>query len=132
MREYQKVAPILKRLITCALLLPCSVTSAQNQQQDITNTESLLRMCRSSHDDGNYGFCLGFVSGIADMMEAVGLQGKGDFKKTYGMCVTAPFPSANAEVQAFINWAEKNPKTWEQSNTVGVILSLAATWPCTR
>ncbi len=117
-----------------SLLAVCCTSSsvAQIQQQDVTSTESLLQMCRVTNNNSpDRGYCMGFVTGMANMMEAIGLQGTGDFKKMYGMCVSAPFPSGNAEIQAFINWAEKNPKQWGQSNVVGVILALASTWPCT-
>jgi len=85
-------------------------------------------MCQSSGAD--YAYCLGFVSGQAAVMEQVGVGGSGDFRGAMGMCVSMPYPAANAEVAAFISWAQRNPQFWSKPSAVGVILALAATWPC--
>ena len=48
---------------------------------------------------------------------------------------TVPFaicdkPSYGAMVQAFVNWAEQNPRDWETNRIVGVMTALRANWPC--
>jgi hypothetical protein len=63
-------------------------------------------MCQSSGTD--YAYCLGFVSGHAAVMEQVGVGAQGDFRGAMGMCVSMPYPTANAEVAAFVNWAQRN------------------------
>ncbi len=32
--------------------------------------------------------------------------------------------------QLFINWAEKNPKLWQQPMHFGAVLALREAWPC--
>jgi len=39
-------------------------------------------------------------------------------------------PSHGAMIQAFINWAEKNPQQWATGKTAGVMLALQESWPC--
>jgi hypothetical protein len=121
---------VIKRLLL--VLVGCFATSMPSQAQtpDVSNIEFLLRACKSSEGSAEHTFCLGFVSGIADMMEQVGLQGAGRFKPTWGMCVSKPFPTGNAEVQAFVNWAERNPKEWGRDYMIGVVVALRETWPC--
>lgn len=100
-------------------------------EEDIKNVEHLLAWCKQPEASAEHAFCVGFVDGTADMMGMVAVNTHGDFRMHYGMCSSNPYPSVNAEVQAFILWAEKNPKVWGMPNEVGVILALADTWPCT-
>jgi hypothetical protein len=75
---------------------------------------------------------VGFISGTVAVMEQVGLGTSGNFRGAMGMCVSMPDPTGNAEVGAFINWAEKNPQFREKPSAVGVMLALSSAWPCTR
>lgn len=113
-----------------SLLLLVSMLSAgpYAYANDISSTTGLVAMCSS--DGADYGYCLGFVSGSAAVMEQIGRGGSGDFRVSMGMCVSAPYPSAQAEVQAFVTWAKKHPEAADYPNAVGVILALADRWPC--
>ena len=113
-----------------SLLLFFSVVSVGSHAQasDISSTEGLLEMCRSNGAD--YGYCLGFISGTAAVMEQVSLGTSGQFRGAMGMCVSMPYPSPNAEVQAFVNWAQRNPQLGGKPSAVGVMMALANTWPC--
>lgn len=113
-----------------SLLLFFSVVSVGSHAQasDFSSTDGLLEMCRSNGAD--YGYCLGFISGTAAVMEQIGLGASGDFRGAMGMCVPRPYPTANAEVQAFVNWAQRNTQQWGQPSAVGVMMALANTWPC--
>jgi hypothetical protein len=46
---------------------------------------------------------------------------------SFALCAA---PSHGAMIQAFINWAEKNPQKWDMNKTAGVITALQETWPC--
>lgn len=87
-------------------------------------------MCKSDNTPGAYGYCLGFVSGMAAVMEQVGLGTSGTFRGAMGLCARAPYPTGNAEVLAFVRWAQQNPQQWSQPSAVGVMTALAATWRC--
>lgn len=127
MRFKATAASIFIVLATVAALSPTRVAA----EEDFKNTEHLLKWCKQPETSANHAFCVGFVSGIAEMMKLVALTAHGHFRMNYGMCVSDPDPGGNAEVQAFINWTEKNPKNWGMLNEVGVILALSETWPCT-
>jgi hypothetical protein len=112
-----------------ALLITCSVLPiGGTQASDLSTTGGLLGMCQSSGTD--YAYCLGFVSGHAAVMEQVGVGASGDFRGAMGMCVSMPYPTANAEVAAFVNWAQRNQQLWGKPSAVGVMLALAGAWPC--
>ena len=121
---------VIKRLLL--LLAVCLTTTSvvRAQATEAPNVEILLGMCKSSEASTDHWYCVGFIMGIADMMEQVGIQQKGQFQLLFGMCVSKPFPDGNAEVQAFINWAEKSPKEWGKNYMFGVVAAMSQTWPC--
>ena len=98
------------------------------EANDLNSTEGLLAMCKSN--GAGYSYCLGFISGTAAVMEQVGLGTSGAFRGAFGMCVSMPYPTGNAEVAAFIIWAEKNPQQWATPSAVGVMTALAGAWRC--
>ncbi len=118
-----------KRLVAL-MLFTSGLVGLGTHASDLNSTEAMLTMCKSTGD--GYSYCLGFISGTAAVMEQVGLGTSGDFRGAMGMCVSMPYPTGNAEVAAFINWAEKNPQFREKPSAVGAMLALAAAWPCTR
>lgn len=97
---------------------------------DLNSTEGMLAMCKSNGD--GYSYCLGYISGTAAVMEQIGIGASGDFRGAMGMCVSMPYPTGNAEVAAFISWAEKNPQFRDKPSAVGTMLALASAWPCTH
>ena len=64
------------------------------------------------------------------MMEQVGLGTSGQFRGAFGMCVSMPYPTGDAEVAAFITWADRNPQEWATPSAVGVMTALAEAWRC--
>jgi hypothetical protein len=116
----------MRRLVALSILSMASAVPAR--AADIGSTDGLLGMCKST--GAAYGYCLGLISGMAAVMEQVGLNTSGQFRSRMGMCVSAPYPSANAEVQVFINWAQQNPKFLGTPGAVGVTIALANAWPC--
>ena len=97
--------------------------------------ETLLIYCNDREESGNWSNCLGYVSGIGDMMNvnrqlvgSAGLEAKqalapmsicGGTNLTYG-----------AWVQAFRNWAKKHPEQWNDPASLGVASALRELWPC--
>lgn len=116
--------------LVIAVLVLTATTPTKGDDQDLRSTETLLGFCKQQLAFPGHSFCLGYVSGIAGMMEEFSVKTTGAVRQRYGMCVSSPYPSANAEVQAFINWAEKNPRAWGLDMQAGVILALSDTWPC--
>jgi hypothetical protein len=110
------------------MLVTSGLVGLRASAADLTSTGGLLAMCKSSGDA--YSYCVGFISGTAAVMEQVGLGTTGNFRGAMGMCVSVPFPTGNAEVAAFIRWAEANSQLWDKPSAVGVLVALSATWPC--
>lgn len=127
--HYTAVKALYVKTGLCALafLFFASMTPRANAG-DLDSTGALLSMCKSNGDGRAY--CLGYISGTAAVMEQVALSTSGQFHAMMGMCVSAPYPSGNAEVAAFISWAEQNQQLWNQPSAVGVMLALDSTWHC--
>lgn len=120
----------LSLLFVLILMFAATSPTKGDQQSDPRNTEHLLRWCKEPETSFDHAYCAGYVSGMADVMGLIGVGATKDFKLHFGMCTSEPYPSANAEVQAFINWAEKHPTEWGTSAQVSVLLALQETWPC--
>ena len=90
--------------------------------------QALYQFCKSPDDRSRYGLCLGFITGVGDTMQliGVGVEQQPD-NAPFGICGK---PSYGAMVQAFVNWAEQNPGESESNRIVGVISALRANWPC--
>lgn len=127
MRFKASVASLLVVLATVAALSPTRVAA----EEGFTNTEHLLKWCKQPETSANHAYCVGYIEGVSNMMVLVGTDAQGAFRKNVGMCYPDPPPSVSAVVQAFINWAERNPKHWADLNVIGVVVALSQTWPCT-
>lgn len=50
---------------------------------------------------------------------------------TYALAICAPSnTSVGQTVQAFVNWAEANPKEWQEEEVTGAWQALHAAWSC--
>ena len=87
----------------------------------------LLRFCKEEKGSPHKLICLGYISGIGDTMQVVGVEALSDKTRDFAMCGIARY---NAMVQAFVNWAEKHPKRWEEPRRFGVMAALKELWPC--
>jgi hypothetical protein len=115
-------------LLCIALLTDMPIATAEEN----LNVQTLLRDCKQPEDSGYGIFCLGFISGIGGTMQAVGEAERRVNAPSFrqlGICSTGKI-SNGAMVQAFINWAEKNPQQWQKEQWAGVVVALRETWPC--
>ena len=120
----------LEAIVLCALALGLSTASAQNTGEQ--NTQALYRMCRNEHDP-NFALCLGYISGISDIMGAMGDYNKQKHIKDLGswsFCAQQPILSYGAIVQTFVNWAQAHPERWSENQMLGVIFALREKFPC--
>jgi hypothetical protein len=76
----------------------------------------------------NYGYCLGAVAGVSQVMAANCDGGKSEPSLAW-LSASLP-PSHGAGVQAFVNWAEAHPEQWGAYELTGVILAIRQTFPC--
>jgi hypothetical protein len=115
-------------VVLCALAAGLSVASAQNTGPQ--NTQELYGMCRNERNLANQGLCLGYVSGIGDMMTVLGIYNKQKQIKglvPWSMCGQQSY---GAMMQAFVNWAQAHPEAWSENQAYGVMRALHEKWPC--
>jgi hypothetical protein len=113
-------------LIVAALAL--GLVSPGHAIDSSQTVQALYRLCKSPEDSAPYGLCVGFVAGVGDAMQLIGIgvEQKPDLAP-FGICDK---PSYAAMVGAFVTWAEQNPSRADNNRIVGVITALRANWPC--
>ena len=111
----------MKRAATAlmaALILSCGAAQAEQPPGPYDSVLSLMNQCKGNVGPSWQMYCYGLVSGLI-----VGLR------STQYAC--APEGATIALLaQIFINWAEKNPKEWEQFAKVGLAKALHEAHPC--
>jgi hypothetical protein len=103
-------------------LLRPTVAGALGELQSV---QSLLDACKSSTASVQYAACVGYIAGVGDMMQMLGVD-----KEQHTLFAICAKPSYGAMVQAYINWAEANPKEWGENRLFGVMLALGENWAC--
>jgi len=106
-------------------LLPISATS-----QGVKTVQDGLIQCRAAlamQDTLGSGICMGVADGVMSTLKLnCGSVGRG-----YNPLIKAEIPpSIGSAVQAFVNWAERNPQDWGQMFAVGMASALIETFPC--
>src|SRR5262249_58191681 len=110
--EWQTVCGSLIRhspRLWCGLLCLLTSLSAANAADSKQDVQSLYNFCKDQKAP-QYGLCLGYISGIADILYFLRAYNQEHPQKEaipFQLCET---PSYGAMAQAFVNWAEKNPQ----------------------
>jgi hypothetical protein len=113
-------------VILLSALVLCRQAEAQDKPDQ--TVQGLYMACKETNmDQFDRGRCLGFISGIGDVMAVIG-SGRHDLQ--LGLCGPSPTPTYGAMIQAFMNWAEKHPEQWNIAQEAGVVIALRETWPC--
>jgi hypothetical protein len=98
------------------------------------DTQALLSKCDSAVGSTEFVYCLGRVSGMADMMGYNGfLIDKGEKSELHrqaSTCTGRPIPTNGALLQVFKNWAHSHPEHWSDNDLTGVLTALREKWPC--
>jgi hypothetical protein len=113
-----RLGPLLRAQAVLSLVTAIAGAAGADTIQELHD------WCKEPHSAPRSGYCLGYVSGIAEMMLKLGHDHPED---AHGMCGE---PTRAALVQAFVNWAEKHPEEWGSSDQLGVRTALAEIWPC--
>jgi hypothetical protein len=116
---------ILILSVVLTIIIP---TQAPRADDPKLNIQELYSQCKGKLGSADSLFCIGFISGIGDLMLVNGLGVKPfDNAKYESSCGR---PSYGAQVQAFVNWAEKHPDLWDGPRAIGVVEALRESWPC--
>ena len=97
--------------------------------------QTLLASCRALETSAQWGYCVGYIEGIADKMWVTGLQRTeyGDGTKptpNESICPDANNYDASVTVPLFVNWAEHHPEKSQLPAFLGVADALQEKWPC--
>jgi hypothetical protein len=120
----------LAAFVAALSISPLSESSAQNV--DIFSVQSLYENCKAPERSPRNTLCMGYISGVGNMMGLVGAVERQHPDRDYANLATCGDITNGAMMQAFMNWAEKNPREWASNQSVGVILALSETWPCLK
>ena len=117
--------------LAAVLVFANALAQSEPTQPFIPTVEKFLGTCKADENDPHRAFCVGYLTGVAQEMEVIGVQAKGEFRQAHGMCLKEPHgPTGRALAQAFIVWAEKNPELWSLRFELGAVAALTETWPC--
>jgi hypothetical protein len=120
--------PMTQRIIfAVSLVLGSMMSIAVGRAEDKQNIQWLYHACKNRDDNFNYLLCVGYVSGIGDLMHVNGGAPHRDTGWDDRLCGD---PSYGAQVQAFVNWAEKHPNLWQYPRPFGVVTALREAWAC--
>jgi hypothetical protein len=106
------------------------VGSLPADSAELINVQSLYRDCQAPESSALWGLCMGYVSGVGSALLIVGFAERQHPDQNYSPLAICGEMSNGAMVQAFINWAKKNPREWTKSQFSGVATALTETWPC--
>lgn len=99
--------------------------------------QDLYMDCKSADAPAHLS-CVRFLEGTASVMLGIGELAKEDKQPLkgshplydYALCPPDQGISGAQMREAFVNWAQKNPSEWENSEGNGAWLALSDTWPC--
>ena len=121
----------------CALVIGVLLSTPCLAGPSVT-VHTLLTNCRAQKTSAEWGYCVGYITGIGDEMADFGLQ-----RTPYGDGTT-PRPreslcpdqhratnfDATVTVPLFVNWAEHHPEQLQFPASEGVSFALQTKWPC--
>lgn len=109
---------------TAAGAIPALADTEDNVQRGLNDCRAVL--IEEGYDAGR---CIGMAAGIG-MVLAMNCFSRDDGYMP--QFAAEPYPSNGAAIQAFINWAEKNPQHWGKRFSIGMMIALSETYPCKR
>lgn len=89
-----------------------------------------FRTGRYSPGDSPF-YCLGMMQGIAIILQLNCESRRQGYEPAPNLSMEL-YPSAQAGVQTFINWARANPQQWGIYGPTGMAYALAEAFPCER
>jgi hypothetical protein len=123
-----------------AALMPVSVEVSLGATEKKDDVQELYKMCKVragvSTAPPDAVVCIGFLSGVAEMMIANGELAKTlvddrDRTSVLKFSVCTKKASFGEMLQVFLKWAQKHPETWSEPRTVGAMEAFSEKWPCT-
>jgi hypothetical protein len=126
---------ILLFMLFVALLMPTSL-GASEKKDDV---HELYKMCKVragvSTAPPDAVVCIGFLSGVAEMMIANAELAKTlvddrDRRSVLKFSACTKKASFGEMLQVFLKWAQKHPEMWNEPRSVGAMEAFSEKWPC--
>jgi hypothetical protein len=117
------------RALIVLLTLTVIIMPAQKADASPKNVQELLELCKAKQSSVAASYCLGYISGVVDMMQSIALGGP-PASTQIGACGDISQFTGGALVQLFVNWAERFPKSWTFHPLVVVTASIREQLPC--
>lgn len=118
-------------IVAAAVLGALSFSASRAAAEDnVLTVQNLYFSCKSPENSSRWALCYGYVAGIGNAMQFVGYEQNEHPDLNYIALAICGNMSNAAMVQAFVNWAEKNPQHWQDHQVTGVVTALVGTWPC--
>lgn len=126
----------MSRISVCAMAIVAALVVSGESAASSLYTLTLLQQCKADKKSAQWGYCVGYIVGVADKMADFGLQ-----RTAYGDGTT-PRPRESlcpdgdrdfdptVMVPLFVTWVEHHPEQaqFPASETVGY--ALQGKWPC--
>jgi hypothetical protein len=125
----------MRKLVWAAVVLAVLANAETARGDELGRTVQDLYTACKQDSIAQEMFCVRYLDGLADLMFQQGsVWAKGDAKLKSQMKMAAKICNANytpgSLKQIFINWAERNPKKWQQDQSIGAISAFLNAWPC--
>ena len=100
----------MRGLLWCGLFCLLTSLSAANAADSKQDVQSIYNICKDQNAP-QFGLCLGYITGVADMLFFLHAYNQQHPQEAipFQLCI----------VQAFVNWAEKNPQYWGEAPATG-------------
>jgi hypothetical protein len=126
-----KIASLLRALAALAVL---GLAHTPAPAGAIVSNGKLVSLCRAGKNTAEWGYCFGYVRGVAAWMATLGMDVNDDgtvAQPTESLCPERDSDfDTSVMVQLFLKWAESHPAALADSATFGVAQALQQRWPC--
>jgi len=124
-------------VMIAAMLCGASASLAQTPVPDLNTTQGIYEQCKSE-DPVDEISCLRYLTGVANMMELLGVVTQQPSVNRAALSQAGIFKASICYAnyngtklrQIFINWAETNPTQWERPSLGGAVAAFQEAWPC--
>jgi len=120
-----------KQLVLAALLAPMFLCNVQaDSHANLATIHGLYQACQDKYLSL---YCTGYIAGVGDSLHASNavLETEHGIHLNTDWC--APSSATNEQfVEAFKNWHDQHPGSWQQLAVAGVMAALQTTWPCEK
>jgi len=129
-KEFPMHRQLASVLLGFLLLLPVVANAVTEQDFQVKDTQSLIKLCTAPQGDPLYDeaihFCHGYLVGAFHYDRVI--HATPDSKPLF--CIPDPVPSRNETINNFIYWVKSHPQYLNEVPVETEFRFLTETWPC--